>query len=153
MPNRDVHEVAGVLAGALAAYHFGKVETPQQLAFEVAGGAIGGYWGAKLPDVFDPPTCPNHRHFAHGCVSCSLAIWAAYESLLSLQNFLRAEADRLAFERQQATDGVLIVLSIAAEASLRIAVGAIAGVVAGYASHLALDAFTPKGLPLICRGC
>jgi membrane-bound metal-dependent hydrolase YbcI (DUF457 family) len=35
------------------------------------------------------------------------------------------------------------------ELLLRLAAGAMAGALGGYGSHLALDAFTPRSLPLI----
>jgi hypothetical protein len=33
---------------------------------EVIGGLLAGNLGARLPDVFDPPTHPGHRSLAHG---------------------------------------------------------------------------------------
>lgn len=89
---------------------------------EFAGYAAGGYGlgsiVAKLPDIIEPASDPNHRKTFHSWGAGIAITWGT----------IKAVTD---------TD-------LSHEAKTAIAVAG-----AGYLSHLALDADTPKGLPMI----
>lgn len=81
----------------------------------------GGLLGAKLPDVFEPAIHSHHRAFFHSLVMAGGITWAI-RKILSMP---------------RETPGQ------------RLLRAALLGVAIGYASHLALDAFTPRSLPVI----
>jgi hypothetical protein len=76
--------------------------------------------------------------------------WILKENLPGWQAALRAHADRFAALRAQTQDPFLGSFFRLGE-NTRVAslAGLIAGVLAGYASHLTLDFFTPVSLPIV----
>jgi hypothetical protein len=62
---------------------------------------------------------------------------------------LRAEASRRASLRQPAVTSFERFWQVLVEILCRLGAGALAGLLAGYGSHVALDAFTPASLPLL----
>jgi len=151
MADGPTHAVAGIVSGAGAAAISAMNHTPLALALETAGGAFGGYGGARAPDVLDPPTSPNHRHIAHGIGTTAFVGFMVYETLVQWQAALRARADQLAAERPYLTNDLARALNQVAEWVLRFLAGTVIGFPAGYVSHLVLDAGTPRGLPLFTR--
>lgn len=147
MPNRSTHELAGAVSGvALALLRVGDASTSQALA-EVVGGAFGGWIGGVLPDVLEPATTPNHRELAHSVVVGGTLTLAR---LAEWQATCRSEA--------KGCDARALTFALGSDArqraewdalGWRFLAGLLAGVVAGYASHLILDAGTAKGLPLL----
>lgn len=153
MSNRNTHVAVGALAGATHA--FARVGTLcrenkslDQLV-EVLGGVAGGYIGARLPDLFDPPTHPGHRGLAHGVipVAGATALWRA--NIDGWQEALRAKSLKHEHAAEQAGDPLERLLHAMAALLYRLTAGAVAGVGAGYLSHVLLDAFTPAGLPAV----
>ena len=143
----------GAYAGIRAGRRYKSRSRPAApIAAETAGGMVGGWLGGALPDWIDPPTSPNHRNFGHGVATVAGAIAWTADMALAIQQRLRSEADKLLNERWQLQSDVARALSIAAEFFLRFLAGLIDGLIAGYASHLALDFCTPSGLPLFVRG-
>lgn len=149
MANRPYHDGFGALAGSVTAAYCARSESSENLLIECAGGALFGMLGSRLPDVFDPPTHPNHRSLGHGALQCTSAITWAGTHVPEVQATLRAEAARLAEAGARSNSDLERCAYLMAELGLRILSGAVPGALAGYASHLALDATTPKGLPLI----
>jgi membrane-bound metal-dependent hydrolase YbcI (DUF457 family) len=114
---------------------------------EIAGTALGGAIGARLPDVLEPALSPHHRALAHS--------WLAAGGL-----FFLARAGWAAHCREQANAcrerGVSLWRSVedrqrdrTEELVWRFIAGLIMGFIAGYGSHLALDSATSRGLPLL----
>lgn len=159
MPNREIHRpVAAVLGTGYSgyrAYHRHR-QQPTPAAFIIAealGGFAGGWIGGALPDLIDPPTSPNHRHFGHGVATVAGAVVWTAEALARLQEKLRHKADELRRDRLRLQNDFERLVSEVAEFLLRFVAGLFDGLIAGYVSHLALDFCTPTGLPLIARGC
>ena len=149
MPNRATHAQVGAAAGGIcAALRVAGAPTTHQLA-ETIGGLIGGWVGGVLPDVLEPATTPNHRQAAHSVVAGGTLMLAR---LAEWQAGCRAAADGAARralllplrsdERRRAETEALV---------WRFVAGALVGLVAGYASHLLLDATTARGLPFLVR--
>lgn len=147
MPRRSTHAQAGVLAGvAVAAYRSRDATGDQQLA-ETVGGALGGLLGGLLPDILEPAKTPNHRSVAHSAVAAgtlSLARLAEWQA--ECRTAAEAAVQRsLAHPFGSAERG-----RAEWEAMLwRLLAGFLVGLVAGYGSHLMLDAATPRSLPFI----
>lgn len=149
MAGRYDHCVAGAISGGALAFHYAADLGERERLLETIGGCLFGILGARLPDIFDPPTSPNHRGAAHSAGAAICSIGKVQAGIAAWQETLRAfaedemQAARLNAGRPEER-GHLFVGTL-----LSLAAGAIPGLVAGYASHLVLDALTPKGLPLI----
>lgn len=151
MSNRTAHATAAIPSGMAFAAYRARRQRPRRLAVETAGGAVGGYIGGRLPDLIDPPDCPNHRGVGHSLLSIAVAGTVVYYKLSDVEEWFRRLADEAKLRADNTTDQILRAFFLATESALRFIVGLIAGVVGGYASHLALDFTTPLGLPLISR--
>lgn len=139
MPNRDVHVPVSVSAGGLVAGVCAIDQPIEVLLSRTAGGAIGGWLGGLMPDIIDPSkNGPNHRSLGHGIIPVSLICSIGFEKFLSLRDHLKDKSDRARFDDDLSTSLLLEAL-----------IGAMDGFIAGYLAHLALDARTPKGLPII----
>jgi membrane-bound metal-dependent hydrolase YbcI (DUF457 family) len=144
------HRATGTIAGAGYALAKANQQVSEHLLpLEVLGGALAGNVGARLPDVFDPPLHPGHRSLAHGLVPVAAAGRAAVNALDGWQARLRAEANRRAVLRQSATTPLERFWQALVEILCRLGAGMLAGLLAGYGSHVALDAFTPASPPLL----
>lgn len=136
MPNRDVHVKVGV-GSAIFTTVATAIVLDEKLTFEemlmrILGATIGGYVGARIPDIIDPSSRgPNHRSIGHGVVSNGAIYAYGKDKFLDTREKLSKETDN-----QNRLFNQFIV-------------GAMEGFVAGHASHLILDSRTPKGLPLV----
>lgn len=143
------HRAIGTLAGGGFALAKAQQQRPEHLLLEVLGGLVAGSLGARLPDVFDPPVHPGHRSVADGIAPVAEVGRVAIRGLDGAQVRLRAEADRRAALRASATTPLQRLWQAVLEIFCRLGAGALAGLLGGYGSHVALDALTPAGLPLL----
>jgi hypothetical protein len=116
---------------------------------ETLGGALGGYCGGILPDCIDPPFHPGHRALGHGFVPVAAAANFWYQGLDGWQNQLRLLADEQGYRRSLSFDPAATAWHAFAEWVLRLLSGFVAGLGAGYVTHIVLDFGTPRCLPLI----
>jgi hypothetical protein len=108
-----------------------------------------GKLAAALPDNIDPPTCFRHRSIGHGAAPATAGMAALASSFPRAQQWLHEEAGRHADARSEATTLLSRLLHLIMEYCFRFMAGVVVGAVAGYASHLVLDAGTPLGLPIL----
>ncbi|MGH9770402.1 MAG: hypothetical protein ACRD4Q_01655 [Candidatus Acidiferrales bacterium] len=149
MPSRSVHLVTAVPVGAGFAFSKASQASSNQVPLEALGGALGGYLGGLCPDFFDPPTSPNHRALGHGLAPAGLGGVAWLSNLDSAQGWLRRQAEQCRQRSVQAQSPSAAFWFQFLEFLCVLGAGVLAGFVAGYASHLALDFATPRSLPLI----
>ena len=147
MPNRQTHIDAGAIAGTLTALVLAGRPSGAILMAELAGGMLGGALGGAMPDVLEPATSPDHRKLAHSLVT------AGALTLAKVTDW-QAECRRQAAAQRQSSVRFLPGSRERSDAELAaiwwsFLAGLIAGFVAGYASHLALVAATPRSLPFI----
>lgn len=116
--NRTAHVTAGVAVSAAAAAF---AEKPPENLSELFALLIAGGTGARLPDLIEPASNPNHRAFFHSAVVLTAAVYCAYRLWQ--------------WEPEDDAEKILKWLGL--------------GLTIGYVSHLALDATTPKSIPLI----
>jgi hypothetical protein len=150
MPNRDIHVPVGMTAGLVTALYFSKDQKGEDRIWEAIGGVLGGYGGGRFPDVFEAAkNNPYHRAFTHSLVAGTTVSITAKEATDAWVAFFREKADGCAERRKTAnlTESDKLFVGIF-EILLRVAAGIGPGFVAGYASHLALDACTRRSLPL-----
>jgi LexA-binding, inner membrane-associated putative hydrolase len=150
MPNRDVHLPVGAASGAgYATYHAWGQPGPYVLA-EAVGGLVGGIAGGLLPDWIDVPCSPRHRAEAHSMSITGTVGYFVNDQLPSWQASLRNEAQRYA-QLREASPSLLPQIGYGAlEFIFRFLCGLLAGLLAGYGSHLILDSLTPSSLPILC---
>lgn len=149
MPNRKTHITAGVAAGLIASLLTAQEDTGAGQFAEVLGGIVGGYLGGRAPDLLDPPLHPCHRDLAHG----GLAVVALVLTGLDEWREMCRRADRECVARAaNCPPGSSLATNLLLQGLVhRFLAGFATGLKAGYASHLALDFCTPRGLPLIGR--
>lgn len=119
--NAAAHQWTAALATG-AVLHSHEVERGESTAWPLAGGALAAVL-TKLPDVLEPAVHPHHRQFFHS-VACAALVATGWNALYQWQ----PQTDEGRFMRKVAM----------------IAAGA-------YLCHLALDALTPRSLPLVGR--
>ena len=160
MPNRRTHKLVGAASGAAYAGYRAKEQSGLNWWAEVAGGGLGGFFGGPLPDAIEPAISPWHRDLAHS--------WAAGTGILATKNLLaawetacRENADKCRaipmtlvenFYVPVPVDPLSHLLSRSVELFWRFLAGFLNGIAAGYVSHLALDAVTPRSIPLLAAG-
>lgn len=151
MSKRAVHVAFGVVTGGGAAALVAKKNNEEPLAFllQTIGGIAGGYGGGTAPDVFEPATWPGHRGFAHSVVTLAGGTTAvvkkgraAYETV---RGQIREYEEALRVETDPWRRFWFWVAVVVGHFTLGYGIGALAG----YGSHLALDACTPGSLPLL----
>jgi hypothetical protein len=150
MPNRDTHsKVSAVTGGNYAAYLAWGQPGPQVFA-ETTGGVLGGAAGGLLPDWIDVPNSPRHRAQAHSVAITGAAGYYLKEQILPWQSSLRLQAQAYSQMRQASVEPLTQLWYGFWEFLCYFLAGALAGLLGGYASHLALDSLTPSSLPVLC---
>ncbi len=150
MPNRDIHVPVGITAGVVTTLYYSRDQKWENRIWEAIGGGLGGCGGGRFPDVLESAkNNPNHRAFAHSLIAGTTVSINAKEAMDAWVDFFREKADLLAKKRttENLTELDRFVIGLF-EIFLRVAAGLGPGFVAGYASHLALDACTRRSLPL-----
>jgi hypothetical protein len=149
MANRKTHLTAGIACGTAAAIYTARDQTGAAFIAEIVGGAVGGAAGGLLPDLLEPAVHSWHRSTAHSFATATALGITATRSVPDWQHLCRMNAARHDTLHGSATD----ILSSAWHAFMaflwRFFSGFTAGLPAGYLSHLALDARTPRCIPLI----
>ncbi|RKH69069.1 hypothetical protein D7X96_15935 [Corallococcus interemptor] len=106
-----------------------------------------------MPDIIEPAIHSHHRSTFHSLTTASAVTYGALQKKVDLPAMLRNEA-ALVHQRVAATqaNGNSAFLDQLLELFLHFLAGAAAGTAAGYVSHLACDATTPRSIPLFTRG-
>lgn len=149
MPNGKTHQAAAIPTGALCALIMSEGQSDFARFFETIGGALGGGLGGACPDGIDPPTNSHHRSLAHGVVPAGVGLRWAWSTLQETQFRIRCSANAHGRACAVAETAPLHLWHFSCQVFLHVLAGMIVGFVAGYASHLVLDAFTPRRLPLL----
>ena len=152
MPRRAQHSAAGILAGGtLAAIRTDPVESNSPL-LEIIGGGLGGHVGGCLPDIIEPAYHPAHRAMAHAIVPAGGMGALVGRKLGDAQGYCRRKAREAASMAASSDEPVARLMWLGIQMFWNMAAGFVAGLLAGYGSHLVLDGFTPAGLPLLGAG-
>jgi hypothetical protein len=108
------------------------------------GATLGGAFGGRLPDIFEPATSPRHRQFCHAVIPAGTVALIAREGIAAAVQSLLTWAEQVPIVDPQNPQ------AIQWERYARFFVaGFVKGVPAGYVSHFVLDGCTPCGLPWI----
>ena len=122
---------------------------------ETIGGGFGGYLASMLPDQLEPATSSWHRGACHSLTAAGV-VGSLDNVLLQMAASCRAEAnkyraiqtvrDPFTGEFRSVPIGFFQTL---AEWFWSFLAGLLNGLSAGYLSHLALDAGTPRSIPFL----
>ncbi|HLJ87775.1 MAG TPA: metal-dependent hydrolase [Candidatus Angelobacter sp.] len=159
MPNCKTHQWVGALAGGLDACYQAQGKPHSDAVLETIGGAIGGYVAGMLPDVLEPAVSPWHRDVGHS-VTVGGGVLVLRATLAQWAQQCRDKAQNCSAILMIAVPGTNIfvpasvtpfnqLVSSLAELFWKLLAGFLNGLSAGYASHLLLDAMTPRGIPLL----
>lgn len=119
MSSAPAHRAAAVVAGLVTSF---VNSGPEEERVEMVGWfTAASLIGAKLPEILEPALHPNHRAFFH-----SFLVFGG--AALAVKALWDWKPESLNERRLRA---------------------ALLGALVGYCSHLGLDAFTSKSLPLI----
>ena len=146
------HRVVGVLAGGGIALGTRSAENGLELLIEMLAGMSGGALGAKFPDWAEPAVSSWHRGPVHSVTAASTTAVAATNGIAQLNQTVQQRITGLRLAKQQArtleeqqqyTLEILFWLALVAFCK---------GAAVGYLSHVAMDATTPRGIPLLGIG-
>jgi hypothetical protein len=149
MPNAKVHAPTGLVLGAANAFRLSQGQPDNYRLVETLSGAFFGATAGLIPDRIDPPDHPNHRAGGHGAVQTIALAYFANKVTPMIQEKLRGIATSLFDEAQLRPESFERSMCQVGGVCYLILSGALPGITAGYASHVALDAFTPKSIPFI----
>jgi len=150
MPNGKAHAVIGIGTGAvgsLCVMH--KNLTGLEMTVVAAGGAVGGYLGAKLPDILEPATNPNHRQFGHSFVFNGTMTVAGYAGAKTLDFQIKAWTEQIKHKISETQDPTTRLIWAALLFLVLFSGGFVVGLFAGYLSHVAADSMTPASIPVL----
>lgn len=136
-----------MLAGALYALYHARHESSAGQIAELIGGAAGGWLGGVAPDLLEPALHPRHRGVCHSWTTLSVLGGVSTEQA---RHYCRNRAALRTPEMNVPSHGPPAPYGAECLIWLILA-GLVTGLQAGYVSHLALDARTTFGLPLLNR--
>lgn len=133
MPNGNVHKTAGAILGT-SAYLLIKdnLHEGENIDLgELVLSTITGIGSARVPDILEPATNPNHRAFFHSFVFGFLLCYFGVRTWKDLQ--LKREKRKLLGIKEAGLSEILDIILIVGIGSVLL--------------HLLMDGFTKKGLP------
>jgi membrane-bound metal-dependent hydrolase YbcI (DUF457 family) len=151
MPGYQQHRTIGGLVGGTTALVCAQNQPPLLALAETIGGFVAGQYAGTWADALEPATSSYHRDFCHALVPTAYATTCVFQQVESLQTYLRSQAQGCFQLAASTEDGLQQFLNIAAGLLLHGAAGAVPAIAASYISHIALDAVSPRGVPLISR--
>jgi len=152
MASYQTHRIVGGLVGGAAAFVCAQNQPPLLAAAETVGGLLFGQYAGPWADVVEPATSSYHRVFAHALVPTALGATFVFKRVDSLQASLRSQAQIFFQQAANTNDGLESFLNYAAGFLLHMLAGAVPAVPASYLSHIALDAASPRSVPLLLSG-
>ncbi len=148
MPRARTHRRIGRPVGGAFAFVQALRSPLGDPLLEALGGMLGGDVGARLPDVFEPP-CWHHRRTAHS-IGTACSIVGSLDTVQAWAECCRRRADRHRGVAADATQSLYVSFWHSLMAMFWSAVaGCLNGLLAGYVSHLVLDARTKTSLPVL----
>jgi hypothetical protein len=162
MPGRRTHQLVGTSTGILCAAHRARNQNPSHQLLEIAGGAAGGYLGSTFADCLEPAISSWHRGPAHSAGTGAMVLLSVDQVLITWETFCREKAAQCAaipLVPVTSPQGIAFVPArlnpleqlfwTLAELFWRFLAGVPGGFATSYLSHLALDAATPRSIPLL----
>jgi membrane-bound metal-dependent hydrolase YbcI (DUF457 family) len=153
MADGKTHVIWGTGAGVVTAFATATRQDTvlDSMLLALAGGG-GGALGSRIPDIFEPALHSHHRDIAHSW-TMSAAMFEVLRRRIERWRDDCVEKARTAREQRYQLDerDCTRIQWLLVELFWTIARSFVPALAVGYLSHLALDAQTPRGLPLIKR--
>ncbi len=153
MANLKEHRTIGGLVGGTAALVCAQDQPPLLALAEIWGGWIAGQHAGTWADAAEPATSSHHRDFCHALAPTAYGTTLVFQRVDALQTSLRFQAQACFQLAATTNDGFQRFVNVAAGLLLHVVAGAVPAVPASYVSHITLDACTPRGVPLLFKGC
>jgi membrane-bound metal-dependent hydrolase YbcI (DUF457 family) len=135
MPNGIIHKTTGAILGPITykLIHNNLPLTEEIELLELLFSFSIGISSAKLPDMIEPAINPNHRSFFHSTTFAGISTIVGIHAWKDLKEKINTKEIKSinGFGQHEFIDIGLIIIC------------------ASVLLHLTLDAFTPKGLPII----
>jgi membrane-bound metal-dependent hydrolase YbcI (DUF457 family) len=152
MPGRETHKIVGGLTGATAAFLNAQNQPLLPALAEIFGGWLAGQHAGTWPDAAEPSISSHHRDVCHAIAPSFASATLLLQQVESLQGALRSQAQAYFQLAATTNDGSQQTVSAIAGLFLHVLAGSVPAIPAGYLSHVALDAATARGVPLLIRG-
>lgn len=152
MPGYQHHRTTGGFVGGTTALICAQNQPPLLALAETVGGFVAGQYAGTWADALEPATSSYHRDFCHALAPTAYAATFVFKQVESIQTYFRTQAYECFQLAASTEDGLQQFLNIVAGLLLHGAAGAVPAIAASYISHIALDAASPRGVPLISRG-
>lgn len=153
MADGRTHQGVAVLAGAVAGFYSARDLDGAPAIARIVGAILAAKIGGALPDVLEPATHSWHRGTFHSVAALMGSGYLMMDPPVRAREWLAGleeAAVRLRREWETLSPGHPDRSGIwMREMFYHVVVGAAAGLVVGYVSHLLLDANTPRRLPLL----
>jgi hypothetical protein len=152
MSNATTHGLAGGASGAIVSLATCEGTSLVEACAALLTGMGLGYLGGRAADLLEPASHPNHRGPAHSAaVGVGLFALARSDSATEWARRCRFRAAECRLRAESAADDPLARFGwLLAEFFWLSLATALKTFVAGYVSHLVLDARTARSLPLLC---
>lgn len=153
MADRATHQRVAVLTGTATGFFVARELEGAPWLARITGTIAAAKLGGALPDILEPGIHSWHRGSFH---SLTALLGSGHLMVVQPSAFRgwitgldkrarRLRAEREALPPDHPDQGCLMIKEMLSH----FLTGAAVGLVAGYASHLLLDARTPRGLPLL----
>lgn len=152
MPGYRTHKTVGGVVGGATALVCAQNQPPLLILAEMLGGFVAGQYAGTWPDIFEPGTSSHHRDLCHALAPTAYAATFAFQQVPTLQNSLRSQAQTCFQLAAGTNDGFQQFVNVAVGLFLHVLAGAVPAIPASYVSHVALDAASPRSVPLLTRG-
>jgi hypothetical protein len=153
MPDRRTHLGAGVLVGFGVGLYLTRNHEGWPALARILGAVLASAAGATLPDALEPALHSWHRRSFHSWGALAGTAGVTLGPPLAVRQWI---AEREAAAERWRSQREVLPVDHPEQATLWLAemlehflIAAALGLVAGYASHLVLDAASPRGLPPI----
>jgi len=150
MPKRSTHDIFAATGGAVVGLKIVTGQNPAIQLLEIGVTVLASMVGARIPDLVEPGIHPFHRGFAHAAIPATTAYIAGIARARVIcgerASACRHRASLCAAGSAEQSNQELTAIFWSLLAA------ALAGFAYGYLSHIALDALTPRSVPLFTRG-
>lgn len=153
MPDSRTHRAISTAGGFGLGLYMARNRPADVACARISGAVLGAVVGGALPDVIEPGLHSWHRKTAHSVAVGGGLAWLGLDPPGEFRSVIDQwdEGARLLRERRQALpldhpDRCGLWLK---EMGTHVLISLLGGLLLGYVLHLAADATTPRGLPLV----
>lgn len=153
MPNGPTHTAIGAgLSAIVATANCGDLPDSGQVIDSLAA-TIGGGIGGRLPDILEPAVHSHHRGVCHSvAIGTAVVALAGYVCRTAGAQLRATAAEHRANRMPVAPNDPRHMSLWLQEHAIYALLGFGLGLPVGYASHIAADMTTPRGVPFVSRG-